>query len=90
MCEFEIFIIRKGGVEQADSLTFVLVDARIGEAGVLVTAELVDGIVHEAVVEDAQSGKQLEVFDVQAGDLLEQAWLQLRDNVLQGLLAVIS
>ena len=64
-------------------------DARVGQARVLVAAELVDGVVHDRVVEHAERDQQLEVAHLQTRHLLEQPWLELRDDVLQALLAIV-
>ena len=66
------------------------VHSRIGEGGILVAAELVDGVVHEGVVEDPKRHQELEVLDREPRHLLEELWLQLRDNVLERLLAVVG
>ena len=77
-------------VEQADALALVAVHAGIDEARVLVPAELVNGVIHARIVEYAKRNQQLEVGHGKTGDLLEKPRLQLRDDILQCLLAVVG
>ena len=65
------------------------VDAGIGQAGILIALELIDGIVHQIGIEDIQRAEQLKVLHIQTCDLLEKPGLQLCDHVHKGLLAEI-
>ena len=65
------------------------VEARALKQSVLVQAELVHGVIHDRVAEHSRGDERLEVLDREARDLLEQARLQLRDHVLEALLAVV-
>ena len=77
-------------VEQAHArVVAVLLDARVGEARVLVAPELVHGVVHHGIAEHAKGDEQLEVLHGKASNLLEQAGFQLRDDFLQALLAIV-
>ena len=67
----------------------MLLNARVGEACVLVAPELVHGVVHHGIAEHAKGDEQLEVLHGKARNLLEQTGLQLRDDFLQALLAIV-
>lgn len=64
---------RNYGVERTDlCVVLVFVDAGVGEAVILVSLELVHGVVHAGAVEHVEAEQQLEIVLGQAGDLLEQ------------------
>jgi hypothetical protein len=58
-------------VVQSNVLVFVLIDPGVAQAGILIALEFVNGVVHQAAVEQSQADKQLEILYGQARDLLE-------------------
>src|ERR1700734_265269 len=77
-------------VVQSNVLVFVLIDPGVAQAGILIALEFVNGVVHQAAVEQSQADKQREVGYGQAGNLLEQAGFQLRNHILQRPLSVVG
>ena len=67
----------------------MLVQAGVGQAGILIALEFKDGIVHQAGVEHIQFHQQIEVLHIQTGHFFEKSRLQLRDHILQRALPVI-
>ena len=65
------FFPRDHCVVQSNVLVFVLDDPGVTEAGILITLEFVDRIIHERAVEQSQADKQLEILYGQARDLFE-------------------
>ena len=56
------FLARDDGIPAATPFSFVKIDTGIAKAGVFVSLELVNGIVHEGVVEHTERYKQVKVF----------------------------
>lgn len=65
------------------------IDTYIGKRSILVTLELINGIIHQCRVEDVKRHKQLEVRDRESRNLLEQSGFQLRDDIIEAPLAEI-
>ena len=55
-----------GCVPSADDAFFMCVDARVAEAAVFVTFELIYRVVHQFAVEHVETHQQLKVADVQS------------------------
>jgi len=85
-----ILFFAQDGVIEPDVLAFVPVDADVSQAGILIALELVDRVVHEGTVEDAEAYQKLKILHGESGHLFEEAWLQLGDDILEGALAVIG
>ena len=65
------------------------VDTGIAKTGVFVSLELINGIVHEGVVEHSKRDKEIKVFHRQPGHALGQFQFQSSDDIFQALLSKI-
>ena len=69
------------GIPATNIRSSMQINACIGQAGVLISFELEDGIIHQACIEDSKRAQHLKVFYIQTSNLFEEARFQLRDNV---------
>ena len=66
------------------------VNAGIAQAGIFVSLELVNGIIHQRIIEHAKRYQQLEIFDIQTCYFFEKSRLQLCDDILQASFSIIG
>ena len=82
-------LARDDGIPAATLFSFVKVDTGIAKAGVFVSFELVNSILHEGVVEHSKRDKEIKVFHRQPGHALGQFQFQSSDDIFQALLSKI-
>lgn len=68
----------------------VAVDPGVGQRRVLVAAEGEHSLVHVGAVENVERNQQMKIIDAQAGDRLEQAGFELRNDVFERVLAEVG
>ena len=66
------------------------VNTCVAQAGVFVSLKLVNGIVHQRIIEHTKRYQQLKIFDIQTRYFLEKLWLQLCDDILQASFSIIG
>ena len=66
------------------------VNARVAQAGIFVSLELVNGIVHQRIIKHTERYQQLKIFDIQTRYFLEKPWFQLCNNILQASFPIIG
>ena len=67
----------------------MLVNASVFKRRILITLELVNGIIHQFTVKHPKAYKQAEVFESQACNLTEELWLQLLYDILQTVFTIV-
>src|SRR4051812_39283103 len=78
-----------GVVEPIVGQTVVALDTRVAKRGVFVPAEGENGLVHLLGVEHLEADKQVKVLDRQTGNDQKQIRFQLRNYILQLVLAEV-
>ena len=66
------------------------VNACVAQAGIFVSLELINSIIHQRIIEHPERYQQLEIFNIQTCYFFEKSRLQLCDDILQTALPVIS
>ena len=62
---------------------------RLGKACVLIAFELVNGVVHQRLIEYIQRYQQLKIFHIKPGHFLKKLRFQLRDDIFQTVFPVV-
>src|SRR4051794_15391278 len=81
--------LHDGVVETDSAQARVAVNARVRKRGVLVATERKHRLVHLRGVENVERDEQVEVLDAKAGDGLEEVRFELRNDVLERVLAKV-
>ena len=85
-----IVSIHDNSIPTATVLAFMPANASIAQAGIFVSLELINGIVHQRIVEHTERYQQLKIFDIQTRYFFEKPRFQLRDNILQRAFPVLG
>ena len=72
-----IFFTAQDSIPATNGLICVLVDASIGQGGILIPLELEDGIIHKVCVEYAEVTKRIKIIYVETCNLLKQLRFEL-------------
>ena len=67
----------------------MLVDASVFQGGVFVALEFVHGVVHQFAIEYAKAHEETEILEGEAGNFAEEFRLELFNNILEAVFAVV-